>query len=107
MPHCPDDRWHTYYLYTCLVPREWAGEKRDRLLQLMREDYGIPCVVANPPCYQSHAFLREHTDWSDLPRSEELGKRLFCPPTHPLMSTSDNEYIAAALWETVERVREE
>ncbi len=107
LPHCPDDRWHTYYLYTCLVPREWAGEKRDRLLQLMREDYGIPCVVANPPCYQSHAFLREHTDWSDLPRSEELGKRLFCPPTHPLMSTSDNEYIAAALWETVERVREE
>ncbi len=107
LPYCPEDRWHTYYLYTCLVPPEWAGAKRDRVLEIMREDYGIPCVVANPPVYHSNEFLRANTDCSDLPRSEELGQRLFCPPTHPLMSTSDNEYIAAALIETVERVREE
>ena len=33
---------------TILVPREWAGEKRDRLIEIMREDYGVGCVVANP-----------------------------------------------------------
>jgi hypothetical protein len=32
---------------------------------------------------------------------------MFCVPTHPLMSRSDNEYICAALWETVERIRGE
>ncbi|NLO07502.1 MAG: DegT/DnrJ/EryC1/StrS family aminotransferase [candidate division WS1 bacterium] len=104
LPYVPGECWHTYYLYTCLVPEEWAGEKRDRILQLMREDYGVPCVVANPPCYQSHPFLAANTDYSDLPRSEKLGQRLFCVPIHPLMSTSDNEYICASLWETVERV---
>jgi perosamine synthetase len=105
LPWCPEDRWHTYYLYTCLVPEEWAGEKRDRILQIMAEDFGIPCVVANPPCYYSNQFLFNNTDHSDLPRSEMLGKRLFCVPIHPLISTEDNEYICAALWETVERIK--
>ncbi len=107
VPYCPEDRWHTYYLYTCLVPEAWAGEKRDRVREIMDEEYGISCVVANPPCYRSNEFLNQNTDHSDLPRSELLGKRLLCVPIHPLISTSDNEYIAAALWETVERVREE
>lgn len=105
LPYVPEDCWHTFYLYTCLVPEEWAGEKRDRILQLMKEEFGIPCVVANPPCYQSHQFLLNNTDHSGLPRSELLGQRLFCVPIHPLISTSDNEYIAAALWESVERVK--
>ncbi len=107
LPYCPEECWHTYYLYTCLVPEEWAGDKRDRLLEIMREEYGVPCVVANPPAYQSSAYLDRNTDHSDLPRSELLGRRIFCVPIHPLMPSSDNEYICAALWETVERVRNE
>jgi len=105
LPYVPDDCWHTYYLYTLLAPRKWAGEKRDRLMKMMADDYGIPCVVANPPCYLGHKWLAEQTAGQSLPLSEELGRRLFCPPTHPLMSREDNEYICAALWESVERVR--
>ena len=105
LPYVPEDCWHSYYLYTCLVPEEWAGEKRDRLLQIMREEFDVPCVVANPPCYHSNQFLFNNTDHSDLPRSELLGQRLFCVPIHPQISSSDNEYICAALWESVERVK--
>jgi len=104
LPYVPDDCWHTFYLYTLLVPEEWAGEKRDRLMRMMDDDYGIPCVVANPPCYLSHPWLAAQTAGQSLPLSEQLGKRLFCPPTHPQMSRADNEYICAALWESVARV---
>jgi len=107
LPYVPEECWHTYYLYTCLVPREWAGEKRDRLLQIMREEYGVGCVVANPPVYEGHSFLREQTAGQTLPLSEELGKRLFCVAMHPKMTRDENEYICAALWETVEGLREE
>ena len=106
LPYVPEECWHTFYLYTCKVPEEWAGEKRDRLMQIMAEEYGIRYVIANPPCY-THPWLSDNTDGHPLPRSELLGKRMFCIPTHPLMSRSDNEYICAALWETVERIREE
>ena len=43
----------------------------------------------------------------DLPLSEQLGARLFCPALHPLMSEQDNDYIAAALDAAVQQVAEE
>ncbi len=107
LPFEPPGYEHTFYLYTLLVPREWAGPRRDRLMALLDQDYGVGCVVANAPTYLSHPFLRERTAGQVLPRSEELGGRIFCVALHPLMSEDLNEYIAAAVIEAVERVRVE
>lgn len=107
LPYEPPDCLHTYYLYTILVPREWAGEKRDRLVQIMRDDYRIGCEIANPPVTESSALIREHTAGQHLPLSAELGQRLFCPPIHPSMTHEQNEYICAALIETVARIRDQ
>ncbi len=94
-----------YYLYNILVPREWAGEKRDALMMLLRKEYGVDTVVANPPVYQTDSFLRRNTEGQSCPQAEEIGARLFCPPTHPLMSDEDNEYLCAAIADAVERLR--
>ncbi len=99
LPYEPPDCLHTYYLYTCLVPESWAGEKRDKLMKTMDEEFGVRLLVANPPVYTYRKFLRDHTPGQSLPLSESIGKRLFCVPTHPGMSNEDNEYIAAALIE--------
>jgi perosamine synthetase len=107
LPYEPPDCEHTFYLYTILVAPEWAGEKRDRICRIMEEDYNISCIVANPPVYESSGFIRRHTAGQHLPLSDELGKRLFCPPVHPTMTTEQNEYLCAALIEAVERVRAE
>jgi perosamine synthetase len=107
LPYEPPDCEHTFYLYTILVPREWAGEKRDRILQIMEQEYNIACVIANPPVYESSDLIKAHTAGQELPRSDELGKRLFCPPIQPTMTQEQNEYLCAALIETVERIREE
>jgi len=104
LPYEPPDCEHTYYLYTLLAPKEWAGEKRDRLMAMLREEYGVDTVVANPPAHTTIPFLKEHTGCPSLPVSEEIGARLFCVPTHPCMSDADNEYICAALWDGVERM---
>jgi perosamine synthetase len=107
LPYEPPDCEHTYYLYTCLVPKEWAGEKRDKLCSIMTEDYGIGCIVANAPIHQTIPFIRKHAVNTDLPVSEEIGARLFCPSLHPLMSEDDNAYVCAALIEAVERIKGE
>jgi dTDP-4-amino-4,6-dideoxygalactose transaminase len=104
LPTEPPGYEHTFYLYTLLVPREWAGEKRDRVISIL-EEYGVGCCVANRPVYADIAFLRERTAGQELPLSDELGGRLFCVALHPMMTEAENEYIAAALWEAVERVR--
>lgn len=105
VPFEPPDALHTFYLYTCLVHEEWAGDKRDRLIKMMAEDYGVRCIVANRPVYQDRGFLREHTKGQSLPLSESLGARLFCIPIHPAMSDADNEYICAGVIECVDRLR--
>jgi len=107
LPYEPPDCEHTYYLYTLLVPREWAERKRDRLMALLREEYGVDTVVANPPAHQVVPFIRMHTAGQELPVSDEIGARLFCPPLHPCMSEEDNEFIAAAIWEGMGRIAKE
>ena len=107
LPYEPPDCRHSYYMYTCLVPREWAGEKRDRLIQAMTEEYGAGCVVANPPAYETRTLLRKLAPPDEsLAPSEDLGKRLFSVSLHPSMTEADNEYIAASLIECVEKLRD-
>jgi dTDP-4-amino-4,6-dideoxygalactose transaminase len=107
LPHEPPGYKHTYYLYTCLVPPEWAGAKRDRVMALLQDEYRVGSLVLNRPTHQSRAFVRQHTLGQELPLSEELGARLFCPSLHALMSQEDNEYVAAALDAAVAQVAQE
>lgn len=102
LPYEPPDCMHSYYLYTCLVDPEWAGEKRDALIQRMDEAHGVKCLIANPPVYEARKVMRDHTPGQQLPLSDEIGKRIICLPIHPGMSEADNEYIAAAFIESVE-----
>lgn len=105
LPVEPPDCYHSYYLYTILVPPEWAGERRDRLCAMLREDYSVNTIIANPPVHSTVPYLRRLTGNVHLPVSEEVGARLFCPPIHPGMSEDDNRYICAAIWDAVERMR--
>lgn len=105
----PPDCEHTFYLNTLLVPKKWAGEKRDALCSLLLDEYGVGTMVGNPPVWQSHDFIRRHIDGQQdaLPVSTETALRLFCVSLHPRMTEQENEYIAAALWEAVEQIRKD
>ncbi len=105
LPIEPPDCRHSYYLYTILVQPGWAGEKRDLLCRLLRDEYRVNTIIANPPVHSTVPFLTAHVGNVALPISEDVGARLFCPPIHPAMSDEDNRYICAAIWESVERIR--
>ena len=105
LPYEPEGYEHTYYLYTMLVPRAWAGEKRDQLLRMMEEEYGVGCGVYNRPVYEDSGYLRKETEGQKLPLSDELSTRLFCMALHPLMTEEEQAYMAAALWDVVEQIR--
>jgi len=104
LPSEPEGYMHTYYMYTILVSKEWAGVNRDRLIGLLNDKYGVSCGVFNRPAHQTMPFIKRHTEGQELPVSDELGKRIFCPPIHPAMSEGDNAYISAAIWEAEEEV---
>ena len=105
LPYEPKDCDHTYYLYTLLVNPEWAGKKRDMLIDILRKKYGVGCMIGNPPVYRDSGFIRNATRGQRLPISDSLGRRIFCPSLHPLMTDGQNEYIAAAIIEAVGAIR--
>jgi len=94
---------HSYYLYTLMVEKDWAGGKRDKLLGILRDDYGVETIVANPPLSQVAGLLAEATKGQSTPVADDVGARLFCVAIHPKMSREDNEYICAALWDAVDK----
>ena len=103
----PPDCDHTFYLFTLLVPQKWGGQKRDQLCQMLQEEYNVGTMVANPPVWEAQPYIHRRTfDQIDkLPVSVETAKRLFCISLHPLMSDEENAYVAAAVWDAVERMR--
>lgn len=107
LPYEPPDCEHIYYVYGILVPPDWAGDKRDKILATMRDRFGIVCSVSNPPTYQRWSYVARNCGVPRLPVSEEIGQRLFCPSLHPLLSEEQERYICAALLETVDLVKKE
>jgi perosamine synthetase len=107
LPAEPEGYEHCYYLYPMLAPAAWAGEKRDRLIKLLGEEYHVDADVFNPPAHKAMPFLKEHTQGQHLPVSDEVGARLLSAPIHPKMPDEDNAYMAAALWEATERIAKE
>lgn len=98
-PFQPEGYHHVYYGYTVMVPREWAGERRDRFMQALKDDHGVGSVVMNPPVTHYPLLAKLGYRPQDTPRALEHGDRLLCLPMHPLYSDRDIAYIAAACGE--------
>ena len=46
-----------YYVYPMLVPREWAGEKRNRLKEMLEEGYRVETWLACAECYKTRRLF--------------------------------------------------
>ncbi len=98
-PFEPEGYHHVYYGYTCMVPREMAGEKRDRLMRRLAEEYQVGSVVMNPPVTEYPLLRKMGYRPEETPRAAEHGARLFVLAMHPTFKDQDLEYMAAAVAE--------
>ena len=107
LPYEPSDCGHVYYVYPVLVPRDWAGEKRDRLVDVLAEDYNLLTWDNSAQLYRTCDFYRKLLGDVDLPVSDDISRRIVCTMIHALQTEDDNTYIAAALADAVERIAQE
>lgn len=105
LPYEPPDCEHLYYVYSILVQPDWAGEKRDKLISIMSEKFGIVCSVSNPPTYLRWHYITRTCGVPKLKVSEDVGRRLLCPPLHPLLTEEQELYICASLLETIDMIK--
>jgi len=59
------------------------------------------------PTYLRWSYIAEKCGTPNLPVSEDVGRRLLCPPLHPLLTEEQEMYICASLLETIETVKKE
>jgi perosamine synthetase len=107
LPYESPDCEHIYYVYALLVNPDWAGKKRDRILDIMKERYGIVCSVTNPPTYRRWPYIARMCGTPELRVSDDVGQRLLCAPLHPLLNEEQELYICASLLEAINTVKEE
>jgi dTDP-4-amino-4,6-dideoxygalactose transaminase len=103
IPLEPYDRTHVYYLYTlCLkksIDTATAEQIRNTIITRLADQYGIGCVVANRPTYQTNPWIAQHLQGQTSPVADDLGARIFCPSLHPVMTQRENNYISDAISE--------
>jgi len=107
LPYEPSEYAHIYYVYPILVQPEWAGDKRDKILSIMEKKFGIVCSVTNRPTYLRWPYIGKMCGNPRLKVSEDIGRRLFCPPLHPLLNEEQELYICASLMETIDIIKQE
>jgi dTDP-4-amino-4,6-dideoxygalactose transaminase len=107
LPYEPPGYKHLYYVYPILVPPRWAGDKRDKIISVLENNFGITCSITNKPTYRRWPYIAGQCGVPDLPTSDDVGRRLFCPILHPLLSGDQEEFICASLIETIYQIKNE
>lgn len=105
LPSEPPEYYHAFYVYPILVQSEWAREKRDQILKIMEERFGIVCSVTNKPVYLRWPYIAEKCGQPKLEISEDIAQRLFCPPIHPQLTDEQERYIIASILETINIIK--
>jgi dTDP-4-amino-4,6-dideoxygalactose transaminase len=96
---------HVFYVYGILLPPEWAGEKRDKIISMLAEKYNIVCSITSPPQYNRWEYIRKKCGSPSLPISEMICDRLICLPLHPLMTDEQNEFCCSVLIDAINRIK--
>jgi dTDP-4-amino-4,6-dideoxygalactose transaminase len=65
------------------------------------------CSVTNKPTYLRWPYIAEKCGTPNLPVSEDIGQRLFCPPLHPLLNEEQEVYISASLLEVIDIIKKD
>lgn len=95
---------NSYYLYTMILPETPRGLKRNKLINVLQDNYGVGCVVGNPPTYKSNKLIRANIRRQRLLLSENLGNRILCLPIHPAITKKSNKYIINAFIKSFETI---
>lgn len=94
----------SYYLYTMILPENKGGIKRDQLMKVLKEQYGIGSVVGNPPTYRLNELIKTVTAGQQLPLSDNLGERIICVCIHPAISAETNNFVIDSFTKAYETI---
>jgi len=101
LPHEPDGRSHSWYLYTVRLRGVNAAKRNKIVDRLWNKNIESAVYYATPvhstPYYRDGNVSRR----GRLPETEKASRQVFSLPVHPKLSESDIEYVSETLRKTI------
>ena len=96
IPNPEPDRKHVFYSYPLLI-RRGSGLDRDAIVQELR-NCGIEAQIYYPrPVHKQSYYERLGYGSLMLPKTEDVSKRIFNIPIHPLLKQEELEFIVRSI----------
>ncbi|WP_083294809.1 DegT/DnrJ/EryC1/StrS family aminotransferase [Burkholderia plantarii] len=93
---------HAFHFYPIRLNERFSRKHRDEIIEDLATNYGIGCVVANPPTYLYNNWL-----WRKMPQrvieAEKFSSLLLCPSFHHSYGESDERYICQSICSAITR----
>ena len=96
-PKVAPEAEHVYHQYTIRVP----AEERDRIVQALREEFGVGSGVYYPLPNHRLPSLSQFAAGVELPETEAACQQVISLPVHPSLEESDLERIVSAVNQVV------
>ena len=85
-----------FYLYPIKVNGKWGKRERNKIVSILENKYGIICAVPKF-IHKRWKYIRSHYNIPNLPITEKLSSKVFCPIIHPKLNNKQQNYINEAL----------
>ena len=98
------DNKEIYTYYNVILKENYNRSDRDKIRQVLKENYNIETCIANEPTYITHRFIKENVNVNETPYSENLGGRIITLPIHFNMKKKDNRYIVKSFLKSLHSI---
>lgn len=104
IPQPKNDNKEIYTYYNVILKENYNRSDRDKIRQVLKENYNIETCIANEPTYITHRFIKENVNVNETPYSENLGGRIITLPIHFNMKKKDNRYIVKSFLKSLHSI---
>jgi dTDP-4-amino-4,6-dideoxygalactose transaminase len=97
LPFEPPHVRHPYHLYSVRVDEKKLGISRDGIMQRLRDEHGIWCIVQYPCVHLLDAYRAMGHGEGECPVAESESAKILTLPINPRLEESDIDVVADAL----------
>ncbi len=93
-----------YYMYPLMLSKDYNEFQRDKLAKLLEKKYGIVCSI--PKFINKRwKYIQKKFGVPKLKYTKFVTERLLCPIMHPQINEKQENYISAALIDSVNKIK--
>ncbi len=85
-----------FYLFPILLKKEYGTKERDKIINYLEKKHKIVCSIPKH-INKRWDFVKKNYGIPNLPNTDYIYERIFCPIIHPKINNIQNKYISAAI----------